>query len=500
MLKVAGTNFEVSHEVTNLDATTFESRLSSLIVRMVHNKAQELGTQLCILIDDGQWLDGASWRLLDAICLPAHQQVLCCVALNGWSYLNPKPQAHPKLVRLHPLRMDETGKIICEIAHSAHADPLAVAAVQSWSMGCPLAIHEFTNAMLERGLLQTNKNWQCGKPPGSMLNLNASVASIDQMPLPARLLNAAKQWWSELDVHELQVLRIASVFGRVVPFDGLIRACPPQLRATVPVALQKMESLQLVSRVKATDRRRVCYGVPMLESRAYEFLSMYVLAAAYQELEEFTKRAVHAQLAELFCREDSLDGWHELAEVRHDTTALWIYHSICCQQEKSWSFLTYQKEGDERLRPNVVHRGLKRFGSVENWCILRRVDGPTTDAAKYGQPGLSSVLHVPWMRGQLCSLMGAEPAAVSVAALDLSVVPMMLDALDASASSASPQMNASDVVRFPLELEVASGFKGDHVLPETESSAIGVAVDYLTYGVQVMGAVVVGALISTTGN
>jgi tetratricopeptide (TPR) repeat protein len=208
---------------------------------------------LVVLLDDVQWVDRASLKLVEQLLARRGDDPLMVVALGRRDVSNSLSSLwedyHPQHVRLTPLTRNVAARLVTNLmrVHGATIDPALVAFAVEKGSGNPLHLEELVRHAV-----------RCGPASVPTAVLSMLVARLEQLEPEAR-----------------RVLRAASLFGRV--FDGESVGALAGIGAGPPTQLwlEQLLSQSLIEPQGESERGVVRYSFQhdLLRDAAYSLLT-----------------------------------------------------------------------------------------------------------------------------------------------------------------------------------------------------------------------------------
>jgi class 3 adenylate cyclase len=252
---------------------------------LVHLLGQEASKgPMLLVLDDAQWLDSASWNLVDRIQqdLPSLLQFLTTRRLGG-------PASSPAegallgatMLRLTPLRPDDVVTLACLRTGASRLSPQVAAVVRQRAEGNPLFVEQLTYAMRDSGRIVVD-NGLCRA---------ASTASLDAAIVPDTVQRVITTRLDQLPPAEAMTLKAASVIGHRFALRTLREIHPvPTDERTLLDHLNTLTRLDLVEPVDAAV------------DPSYEFRHVITQEVAYNLMLSEQSRELHRRLADWYER------------------------------------------------------------------------------------------------------------------------------------------------------------------------------------------------------
>ncbi len=219
---------------------------------------------LVLLLDDLQWADAPSLRLLDAALEIHRERPLCIIGMA-------RPEIHelfPKLFverGVSELRLQELGRRACERLVAAVLGDLPRPAVErlvAMSMGNAFFLEELVRTVAESGV---------------------------EAPLPESVLGMVEARLLRLSPDERRVLRAASIFGETCWSSGLVAVLGDEVQAAdLRLILHSLRERELLS-LKASSR--------FADEEEHAFRHALLREGAYATLTEEDRRSAHRRAA-----------------------------------------------------------------------------------------------------------------------------------------------------------------------------------------------------------
>lgn len=279
---------------------------------------------LLLLVEDIHWVDEASWRLLTALA-GAVAEMACVLLLSqrpslGTDALPGAPadwQLPGLALTLEELAADGIARLIANRL-GGPASPLLTRLIQAKAQGNPFFTEEFVDALGESGLIrQEGGQWHTG--PALLQRLqdgglvrrqaeqwqllpDAPLAGVN-LGLPDSIHGIILSRLDRLPEEEKLTVKVASVIGRVFPFDLLAQAHPARP--------QENRLRRQIETLNSRDFARLEAPPPQL---AYIFKHNITQEVVYNTLLDRQQQELHQAVAQ------------ELERLRPDAVAQLAFH------------------------------------------------------------------------------------------------------------------------------------------------------------------------------
>jgi class 3 adenylate cyclase/tetratricopeptide (TPR) repeat protein len=226
-----------------------------------------------LIVEDLQWVDSETQALLDALVRDIQGNRILLLTSYRPEYQHPW-EARPwhALLGLAPLEREEASSLLEALMGSdPSVAPLGEMLIRS-TEGNPFFLEESVRTMVESGILEGERGAYRLTRPVSSIRLPATVQAV----LAARI--------DRLSMEEKQLLQLAAVIGKDVPFV-LLRA----------VADEEEDRLRtLLARLQGAD---YLFETQLFPDVEYSFRHTLTHEVAYSSLLQERRRQLHAQIA-----------------------------------------------------------------------------------------------------------------------------------------------------------------------------------------------------------
>ncbi|HWF72980.1 MAG TPA: AAA family ATPase [Solirubrobacteraceae bacterium] len=277
---IVGLELPDSEESERLQGERRIQATRGLLVDILADAARE---PLVIAIDDGHWLDSASWALIEEL---SGAKLPICVILGTRPGAGLAPEydellAEPttQLITLAPLDAGESVEIACDRLGVTEVPPLVVALVVEKAAGNPLFAEELAYALRDSGLVKIGAG-RCTVATGRDLTTLALPDTVEGI-IGSRIDRLAPQ--PEL------VLKVASAVGPTFGHDVIHDVYP--LAEDRGLIGQSLDTLV---------RRDLTVLVPPPPGVSYSFRHALTREVAYNRMLFSQRRELHRGLANWF--------------------------------------------------------------------------------------------------------------------------------------------------------------------------------------------------------
>ncbi len=317
---------------SQMTGQTRADNTNDLLVRLLQTEAAR--APLAVVLEDGHWLDSASW----ALALLAVRQVRPALVVVAARPLEEgSPPGYRQLVqhtglehvRLGSLAPAGVIELVCRRLGVPSLPPAAAALIQEKAHGNPFFSEEIAFALRDAGLILI-ADGQCRVAPGVTLSAVSFPDSV-QGVITSRL--------DRLPPAQQLALKVASVIGRVFAFR--------LLRDIYPIEPGKDDLAACVGRLQTLDL--TLSEAPEPEP-AYIFKHVITQEVAYNLMLFAQRRQLHRAVAEWYerSRADDLTPFYSLL-AHHWTRA--------DDREKALEYLG--KAGEQTLRNGAYHEAVE---------------------------------------------------------------------------------------------------------------------------------------------
>ncbi|HNP29028.1 MAG TPA: AAA family ATPase [Nitrospirales bacterium] len=251
----------------------------SVLSRLIRQCAE---TPFVLILEDGHWMDSASWRLVEQVARDFTDMLL--IITSRLHAEENAPRALCKLehfsdLTLTPLDREAVGRLVANLLKDTQVDPEIVDEITRRSQGNSLFAREYTLLLASTNrMVRCGGKWRLNKsiPPGSYETLPATVESM----ITSRL--------DTLSPDELIAMRAACVVGDRFQ-EGLIQLVHPE----------KPRGIELTRVLGALVRQQLLVEVEG-DEKTYEFRHALIREGTYGQLTSSQKKELHHETARAF--------------------------------------------------------------------------------------------------------------------------------------------------------------------------------------------------------
>ncbi|WP_341530193.1 AAA family ATPase [Nostoc sp. UHCC 0302] len=322
--------------VSEVGATEAQNRFHRIFGQFVRVFCSE-SHPLTIFLDDLQWIDSATIKLIEPLLLDEQTQSLFLIGAYRDNEVNPTHPLALMLERLRkkgavlqemiltPLTLEPLSQLIAETLHR-NADivrPLAELVLRK-TEGNPFFVNEFLKMLYSENLLSFD---------AQHLSWQWDIAQIQAQDITENVVELMLHKLKKLPEVTQQILRLAACVGAEFNLDTLSIVCEKTAK-TVFLELVVAIQDELIQPLSELDRE--------LLVQEYKFLHDRVQQAAYASIDEAHKQVVHLQIGRNLLEKTLPERLSEqLFEIVDH-----LNHGI--------ELVTYQPERNEIARLNLI--------------------------------------------------------------------------------------------------------------------------------------------------
>lgn len=238
---VLGLGLDESEETARLGPQARAERTRDLLLGLLE-RWSERETPAVLVLDDAQWLDSASWTLLEAVStgLGRFCVVLAARPAEGpeapeATWLRAAPQTRTRA--LMPLSPLDSSALVREIVGTAPVPETVANLLISRAQGNPFYLGELARALRDgNARVDVTGSWSTLEPASLPLSVEAAIrARIDRLPPEAQL-----------------TLKVGSVIGRSFSLEDLAAIHP--LQPSPEAVLAPLDALERVELLVASQK------------------------------------------------------------------------------------------------------------------------------------------------------------------------------------------------------------------------------------------------------
>jgi class 3 adenylate cyclase/predicted ATPase len=275
---------DLLEQVRYLDAEALQRRTFVALSTLIERYATAESTPLVLLLEDIHWLDQASLTFLEHVMSLVNRVPLMLLLVYRPERAKACWQIHEKAARefahcttqitLRPLAADSSQQLLSNLAGIDRWPPAVRELILSRTEGNPLYLEEVLRALIEDGVMVRAEEgqWQIAgdfssfKVPDTLQGV--MMARLDRMEEPHR--------WTA---------RIASVMGRVFPFDVL-------------TYVQEADGGQINQHLTALQQHEIVQETQRVPELVYTFKHAMMQEVCYRSLLTRTRHQYHRRVAE----------------------------------------------------------------------------------------------------------------------------------------------------------------------------------------------------------
>ncbi|HEY9597020.1 MAG TPA: serine/threonine-protein kinase PknK, partial [Cyanophyceae cyanobacterium] len=329
---------------------------------------------LVIFLDDLQWADSATLKLIELMMTDADSQYLFLIGAYRDNEVNPthplimtldglrKQGATVNVITLTPLALEPMTQLIADTLHSdiASVKPLAELVVKK-TEGNPFFVNEFLKTLYAENLLTFNFPQSIFTPSASLDRGNVQQEPRNYPPLQHRVMKGFWQW----DMAQIEAKGITD--NVVELMIGKVKKLPESTQQILQLAACvgshfNLNTLSIISEKSPTEifhdltaaiQSGLILSTSELDEKLliqdYKFLHDRVQQAAYALIDEEQKQGVHLQIGRLLLQNTLPETLSEkvFGIVDHLNLAIGASMGVI-------TLLIQQKERDEIAKLNLI--------------------------------------------------------------------------------------------------------------------------------------------------
>ncbi len=324
---------ETNRFTDNLSGEVRSEKLRELILALLELAAD--GKPLLIVIDDGHWMDSASWGLLRWV-YDRHRALMLVLATRP----GPKPSANmaealelaDEIIDLAPLSASQTSQLLGNVLGVSQVPTAAVDLIVERTEGHPYFSEQMAYALRDAGMLMVTEQGQCvlADEFGPAMDLPHSIEGV----ITARL--------DRLSPQQGLTAKVASIAGRQFS-QAMIAGIYPGTESAQTVG----EHLEHLTELEMTQCE-----LP-LSSGQYAFRQIMTQQVAYDLMPDDLKSQLHGKLARW------LENHHQ--DLRHHYGLLAYHWERAGDHPQSLKYLEWAAtEAQETFANTEAEQLLKR--------------------------------------------------------------------------------------------------------------------------------------------
>ncbi|MBD2524669.1 AAA family ATPase [Nostoc sp. FACHB-133] len=352
--------------VSEVGATEAQNRFNLIFQKFVRVFCSE-SHPLVIFLDDLQWIDSATLKLIELMLLDEQTKFLFLIGAYRDNEVNP---THPLMLTLErlrkqgavlqeiiltPLTLSPLSQLIAETLHQ-NADTVSSLAglVLRKTEGNPFFVGEFLRMLHSENLLTFDAEHLCWQ---------WNIADIQAQDITDNVVELLLIQLNKLPENTQQILQLAACIGAEFNLDTLAIVCEQSPKA---ISLDLLVAIQagLIQPISELDEN--------LLVQEYKFLHDRVQQAAYALIDESQKLGVHLQIGRNLLEKTSPQ---QLAERLFEIVDQLNYGTELISEQSEWNEIAKLnlQAGQKALSATAYEAAFKYFNAglklldVESW-------------------------------------------------------------------------------------------------------------------------------------
>ena len=325
----------------HLHGERFQSAMLSAVSALF--AAATLAGPTLLLLEDWHWADEASREALRQLVeITATVPLLLVVTSRPDGTSDWGSAEHQALMHLPPLDTAATEGIARAVFGAASIEPTLLARLHERTGGNPFFLEEVCEALREEGSVVVHGGTA------------VSSADADELHVPETVQGVLRTRIDRLDADARELLRVASVIGRVFTrgvLEDVIAA-----RVNLPRALERLKSSGLVQQVRVIPEPTYRFKHALTEEVAYESLLEHQRATLHEAVGRAIEQRYAAQLDEqverLVHHFSRAEAWADAVKYglqgADRATLLCQYGEAMAAMERAEEWIGYLPEDDAK--------------------------------------------------------------------------------------------------------------------------------------------------------
>lgn len=357
---VIGVDFIETSKTKQMSGQLRSEKLEVLLLKMLEASGIKI-----FAFENAQWLDSASWRLIQAAVLTLKHTLIIACTRTFADQSTPvevsqlASSANSTVLKLRDLNQSETAELIAiRIGSNSVPDKLSEIIAEK-SGGNPLLIVELASALLDAKKIEVTAQGECRV-------LEKLPKELTSVGIPQTLRSLITSKVDRLPQTQLMILKVASVIGRVFEIDLLQEIMVSTFHVKIPEDggllndVLELETLEFIS-VKNEDPLSYTFQQNITQEVVYELMLYSQRQQLHRKIAEWYENNMSDQPAIIY---PTLAHHYKLAEVMEQAI---VYFSKSGEQALS----TYaNREAVNFFTETLDLQEKTNMDSSINWYVL----------------------------------------------------------------------------------------------------------------------------------